>query len=308
MQAKNRVEMIRYTRRNFIKRTVAAAGTAGFAAGCRRFQLTDRGDLSPGAIDRLRAKLKGRLILPTDPSYESARRVFYWNAGTERRPRVIVQCATEEDALRAVEFARRHELEVAARAGGHSHLGWGCSNGLIIDLSGMKQIAIDPLRRTARLEGGVLSGEVARATGRHGLAPVLGQCPGVGASGVILGGGLGWLSGLHGASSDNLLSARVVTADGRVLTADSERHPDLFWALRGAGANFGVITSFECRLHPIGPVTGGDIHYSVRDARAVLRFFRELMDEAPDAFQATLNLTPGERVRFRESLPRWQRA
>ena len=287
-----------YTRRSFIQRTVAASGTLGFVTGCRRLQVTDGNNPGREAIERLRAKLKGRLILPSDPSYESARRVFYWNAATERRPRVIVQCAGEEDALRAVEFARRHGLEVAARAGGHSHLGWGCSNGLIIDLSGMKRIEIDPLRRTARAEGGVLSGEVARAAGRHGLAPVLGQCPGVGASGLILGGGLGWLSGLHGASCDNLLSARVVPADGRLLTADSERHPDLFWALRGAGANFGITTSFECRLHPLGPVTGGDIHYSVRDARVVLRFFRELMDEAPDAFQATLNLTPGERGVF----------
>src|SRR5437867_2045477 len=298
MQAKNRVEMMRYTRRNFIKRTVAATGTLGFATGCRDLQVTGRKELSRSAIDQLRTKLKGRLILPTDPSYESARRVFYWNAATERRPLVIVQCVSEEDALQAVEFARRHELEVAARAGGHSHLGWGCSNGLVIDLSGMKRIAIDPSQRTARAEGGVLTGEVARAAGRHGLAPVLGQCPGVGASGLILGGGLGWLSGLHGASCDNLLSARVVTADGRVLWADNERSPDLFWALRGAGANFGVTTSFECRLHPIGPVTGGDIHYSVRDARVVLRFFRELMDEAPDTFQATLNLTPGERGVF----------
>ena len=287
-----------YTRRNFIKRTVAATGTIGFAAGCQRLQVTDGNGLNRGAIGRLRAKLKGRLIAPGDPLYESARRVFYWNAATERRPRVIVQCAHEEDALRAVEFARRHDLEVAARAGGHSHLGWGCSNGVIIDLSGMKRIAIDPARRTARAEGGVLSGEVAREAGGHGLAPVLGQCPGVGATGVTLGGGLGWLSGLHGASCDNLLSARVVTADGRVLTADGERHPDLFWALRGAGANFGVTTSFECQLHPLGPITGGDIHYSVRNARVVLRFFRELMDEAPDAFQATLNLTPGERGVF----------
>src|SRR5687767_7598683 len=245
-----------FTRRNFIKRAVAAAGTLGLATGCRsrRGGITDRNDLSRDAIDRLRAKLKGRLILPTDPSYESARRVFYWNAATERRPRAIVQCVTEEDALRAVEFARRHELEVAARAGGHSHLGWGCSSGLIIDLSGMKRIAVDPLRRTARAEGGVLSGEVARAAGRLGLAPVLGQCPGVGASGVILGGGLGWLSGSHGASCDNLLSARVVAADARVLSADSEQNPDLFWALSGAGANFGITTSFDCRLHPIGPV------------------------------------------------------
>ncbi|HXJ56067.1 MAG TPA: FAD-binding oxidoreductase [Verrucomicrobiae bacterium] len=286
------------TRRNFIKRTVAASGTLGFATGCQHLAVTDSNDLSRAEIDRLRAKLKGRLILPADPSYESARRVFYWNAGTERRPRVIVQCAAEEDVLRAVEFAQRHELEVAARAGGHSHLGWGCSNGLVIDLSGMKRMAIDPLRRTARAEGGVLSGEMARAAGQHGLAPVLGQCPGVGASGLILGGGLGWLSGLHGASCDNLLSARMVASDGRVLAADSERHPDLFWALRGAGANFGVTTAFECRLHPIGPVTGGDIHYSVRDARLVLRFFRELMDEAPDGFQATLNLTPGDRGVF----------
>jgi hypothetical protein len=287
-----------YTRRNFIKQTVAASGMFGLAAGCQRLQVTGEPDLSRGVIERLRSKLKGRLIVPADPSYENARRVFYWNERTERRPRVIVQCAVEEDALRAVEFARRHELEVAARAGGHSHLGWGCSDGVVIALSGMKRIEIDPLRRTARAEGGVLSGEVARAAGRHGLAPVLGQCPGVGASGVILGGGLGWLSGLHGASCDNLLSAQVVAANGRLLTADAERHPDLFWALRGAGANFGVTTSFECQLHPIGSVTGGDIHYAVHDARTVMRFFRELMDEAPDAFQATLNLTRGERGVF----------
>src|SRR5262249_48050562 len=158
-----------------------------------------------------------------------------------------------------------------------------------------KRIEIDASRRVARADGGVLSGELARSSGRYGLAPVLGQCPEVGATGVTLGGGLGWLSGLYGASCDNLLSARVVAAGGRVLTADPQTNPDLFWALRGAGANFGVMTSFECALHPIGTVAGGEIHYSVRDARVVLRFFRELMDEAPDAFQATLNLTPGER-------------
>lgn len=290
--------MIPHTRRNFIKRAVAAAGTIGFAAGCRQVRVGGSDDLNRHSVDRLRSRLKGRLILATDPSYEAARRVFYWNPATERRPRVIVQCAAEEDAVRAVEFARRHQLEVAARAGGHSHLGWGCSNGVVIDLSGMKRVTVDPQRRIARAEGGVLSGEVARAAGQYGLAPVLGQCPGVGATGLFLGGGLGWLSGLHGASCDNLLSARVVAADGRILSADSERNRDLFWALRGAGGNFGVTTSFECQLHPISQVTGGDIHYSVRDARTVLRFFRELMDEAPDAFQATLNLTPGERGVF----------
>src|SRR5258705_13107975 len=152
--------MIWSTRRNFIKRTVAATGTLGFSAGCRCLQRADSHDLGRGAVDRFRAKLKGHLIVPGDPSYESARRVFYWNAGTEQRPRLIVQCAAEEDVLRAVEFARRHELEVAARAGGHSHLGWGGSNGLINDLTGMKRIAVDSRRRTARAEGGVLSGEV----------------------------------------------------------------------------------------------------------------------------------------------------
>ena len=291
-------KMTRHTRRNFIQQAVAATGTVGFAAGCRRLRVRNANDLDRGAIDRLRGKLKGRLIVATDPSYESARRVFYWNPATERRPRVIVRCGGEEDALLAVEFARRHELEVAVRAGGHSHLGWGTSSGVVIDLGGMKRVTIDPVRQTACCEGGVLSGEVAAAAGRYGLAPVLGQCPGVGATGVILGGGLGWLSALHGASCDNLLRARVVTADGRVLTADALHHPDLFWALRGGGANFGVTTSFECRLHPLGPVTGGDIHYPVRAAPAVLRSFRELMDEAPDAFQATLNLTPGERGVF----------
>ena len=287
-----------YTRRDFIKQSLVATGTLGFATGCRPPRAVNTPDFNLHAIRGLRTRLKGRLILPGDAAYENARRVFYWNPVTERTPRIIVQCAHEEDVLRAVEFARRHGLELAARAGGHSHLGWGCSNGMVIDLSGMKSIAIDPTRRTVRADAGVLSGEVARAVAPHGLAPVLGQCPGVGASGLILGGGLGWLSGLHGASCDNLLSGRVVTADAHVLTAESESNPDLFWALRGAGANFGVTTSFECRLHPIGPVTGGDIHYSLRDAKLVLRSFREVMDDAPDAFQATLNLTSGERGVF----------
>ena len=132
----------------------------------------------------------------------------------------------------------------------------------------------------------------------YGLSPVLGQCPGVGATGVTLGGGLGWLSGLHGASCDNLISAKLVTADTRIINIDSKENPDLLWALRGAGANFGVTTAFEMQLHPIGPITGGDIHYRARDARGVLRGFREIMDTAPDAFQATLNLTTSERGLF----------
>jgi FAD/FMN-containing dehydrogenase len=168
----------------------------------------------------------------------------------------------------------------------------------VIDLSQLKKISIDRERRIVRAQAGVLSGEVARAAGQYGLVPVLGQCPGVGATGVTLGGGLGWLSGLFGASCDNLISARIVTADTRTVDVNAERDPNLFWAIRGAGANFGVTTSFEAQLHSIGPVTGGDIFYAVRDARAVLRGFRDVMQEAPDGFQATLNLTPGERGIF----------
>lgn len=279
------------TRRHFIKRTVALTG----ALGCGGLFAADGRPISAEATERLRAKLRGILVLPTDASYENARRVFYWNPRTEKKPAAVVQCGHEEDAVRAVEFAREHGLEVAVRSGGHSHLAWGSCDGVVIDLSRLKQITIDPARRTLRAQAGVFGGEVARAAGEHNLVPVLGQCPGVSATGVTLGGGLGWLSGLFGACCDNLLSARLVTADARTLDVSAETEPDLFWGLRGAGANFGVTTSFEAQLQSIGPVLAGDIHYAVGDARAVMRGFREIMHEAPDGFQATLNLTPGER-------------
>src|SRR4029077_2675209 len=198
----------------------------------------------------------------------------------------VARRAHPEDVRYAVEFARRYGLEVAVRGGGHSHMGWGTSNGVAMDLSGVTRVTNGPNKRTGRIDAGLSSGGVMRVAGRYGLDPILGQCPGVGAAGVTLGGGLGWLSGLHGASCDNLLSARMVTADGRILSVDAERNPDLLWGLQGAGANFGVTSSFECRLYSLGPVTSGDIYYPVRDARTVLRFFRNLMAEAPDSFQA----------------------
>ena len=286
------------SRRQFIKRTLAITGALGLTTATRQVEVRARSQIDSDALKKLRAQLKGGLILPTDPDYEAARRVYYWNPDTERRPVLVARCAHADDVRYAVEFARRHGLEVAVRCGGHSHMGWGTSNGLIIDLAGMNRVTINPATLTGSIDAGVLGGEVMRVAGRYGLAPILGQCPGVGAAGVTLGGGLGWLSGLHGACCDNLLSARMVTADGRILSVDAERNPDLLWALRGAGANFGVATSFECRLYSLGPVTSGDIYYPVRDARTVLRFFRNLMAEAPDSFQATLNLTPGERGVF----------
>ena len=287
-----------FTRRNFVKQAAILAGGLGCAADGGGVQAANGAEISPEAVAKLREKLKGRLVLPSDEKYETARRVFYWNPKTERKPLVVVQCGHAEDVVRAVEFARRFELEVAVRSGGHSHLAWGCSNGLVIDLSSLKRITIDANRRIVRAEAGVTSGEVARAAGEQGLAPVLGQCPGVSATGVTLGGGLGWLSGLFGASCDNLLAARLITADTRAMDVNAEAHPELFWGLRGAGANFGVTTSFEARLQAIGQVLGGDIHFAVRDARTVLRGFRDIMHDAPDGFQATLNLTSGERGVF----------
>ena len=284
------------TRRHFIRQ--AAVVTGGIGSGHRWLRAADRPDISPDALASLRAKLKGRLVIPGESYYESARRVFYWNPRTEKKPVAVVQCGHEEDAVRAVEFARTHALELSVRSGGHSHLAWGSSDGLVIDLSPLKQITIDPEKRVVRAQAGAFGGEVARAAGAHGLVPVLGQCPGVSATGVTLGGGLGWLSGLFGASCDNLLSARLVTADAQIVEVNAASDPDLFWALRGAGANFGVTTHFEARLQSIDPVLASDLHFAVRDARAVLRGFREVMHEAPDGFQATLNLTPGERGIF----------
>lgn len=290
--------MNRSTRRQFIEQTVALTGGIGYVTGHEDLLAAERPALRPQAVEQLRTRIKGRLILPDDPLYESTHRVFYWNPRIEQTPLVIVQCGNEDDARHAVEFARQNELETSVRAGGHSHLAWGSCNGLVIDLSQLKQIRIDPSRRIVSAQAGVLSGEVGRAAGKHGLVPVLGQCPGVGATGVTLGGGLGWLSGLFGACCDNLVSARLVTADATILNVDSESEPDLFWGMRGAGANFGVTTSFQMTLQEIGTVVAGDLFYAVKDARAVLRGFREIMHDAPDGFQATLNLTTGERGLF----------
>ncbi len=285
-------------RRQFIQRAASFAGGMGCAKAGLQSASANCVDVSPDDYAKLRAKIRGRLVLPGDDSYETAKRVFYWNPKLASRPAVVVQCGHEEDAIRAVDFARRFGLELAVRSGGHSYLAWGSSNGMVIDLSPLKQISIDPRRQIVRAEGGVVGGEVSRAAAAFGMVPVLGQCPGVGATGLTLGGGLGWLSGLFGASCDQLVSTRMVTEDARFIEVDAESDPELFWGLQGAGANFGVTTSFEARLKPLGTVLAGDLFFSVRDARAVLRGFREIMQEAPDAFQAAINLTPGERGVF----------
>ncbi|MBX3421174.1 MAG: FAD-binding protein [Pirellulaceae bacterium] len=282
----------RICRRQFLTRSVALS-SFGYWVGSGMVSASDALEFNTEALRRLSQKLRGRLVLPSDVHYESAKRVFYWNPTTQRQPIAIVQCGHEDDVLRGIQFARDHQLEVAVRGGGHSYLAWGNSSGLVIDLSSLKQITIDPHRRVVRAQAGMLAGEVARSAGKHGLAPVLGQCPGVGAVGVTLGGGLGWLSGLYGACCDNLISATIANAGAQKMEACQESDPDLLWAMRGAGANFGVTTRFEARLFPIESVVGGDIHFAVANARNVLRGFSDLMRQAPDGFQANLNLTQG---------------
>jgi FAD/FMN-containing dehydrogenase len=280
------------SRRKFIARSLAYGGL-GYWVGTTSPITSANPEVNPDRLQQLRQKLQGRLVLPGDEHYDQAKRVFYWNPKTQRQPVAVVRCGAEEDVRHAVEFARDHQLEVAVRGGGHAYLAWGSSDGIVIDLSALNQIKIDPDHRTAQLQGGVLAGELSRAAGKYGLVPVLGQCPGVGAAGVTLGGGLGWLSGLLGACCDHLRAASIVNANAEPIIANDETDADLLWGLRGAGANFGATTSLTLQLHPLDSVVAGDVHFSIADAKTVLRGFRELMHTAPDGFQANLNLTRG---------------
>lgn len=251
-----------------------------------------RNEIDSDATNKFRASLLGRLILPVDQEYDQARRMAYWkNPATDKHPAMIALCAQEEDVARCVDFARQHDLTVAVRSGGHSFLGWStCDDGLIIDLSLMKDISIDPNKRVAHASAGVLAQEMDAASARYGLAPVLGQCSTVGIAGLTLGGGLGWLSGKYGAVCDNLLSANLITVDARSVTANTESNSDLFWAIRGGGGNFGIATSFDYQLHPVSEVLAGWLTYPVQEARNLLRFHREFMAAAPDELQVTVGI------------------
>jgi FAD/FMN-containing dehydrogenase len=239
--------------------------------------------LIPSAVGAFRDQLRGWLVTPDDADYDTARRV--WNGRIDRRPALIAFCANETDVVSAVRFAREHELLAAVRSGGHGCAGTAvCNGGLVIDLSLMKAIDMDARGGTVRAQAGVLWGELDRATQASGLAVPGGTDSEVGIAGLTLGGGNGWLMGLYGATCDNLLGADLVTADGRTLSASDTENADLFWALRGGGGNFGIVTSFRYRLHPVGPkVIGGALLYDYKDARQVLRRFRESAPTAPDA-------------------------
>jgi FAD/FMN-containing dehydrogenase len=240
--------------------------------------------------ERLRDCVHGPVIGPEDEGYDEARSI--WNGAIDRHPAWIVRCTGVADVVAAVRFARERDLPVAVRSGGHGVGGHSlCDGGLVIDLWLMKGIRVDPASRTARAEAGVLWGELDRETQHFGLATVGGIVTHTGIAGLTLGGGIGWLMRKHGATVDNLLSADVVTATGEVVTASDEQNNDLFWAIRGGGGNFGIVTSFEYRLHPVGPIVlAGPVFHLIEDAPEVLRFYREFIAEAPDELTTIFEL------------------
>jgi FAD/FMN-containing dehydrogenase len=237
-------------------------------------------------------RFRGRLVSDADAGYDESRRV--WNAMIDRRPSLIAHCTGAADVIAALGFARAQGLRVAVRGGGHNVAGLStCDDGIVLDLSPMKGIRVDPHSRTVRAEPGLRWVEFDHETQAFGLATTGGTVGDTGIAGLTLGGGFGWLAGKHGMTIDNLLSADIVTADGRLLHASADQNEDLFWAIRGGSGNFGVVTSFEYALHPVGPViTGGGVFHELHDAREVLRFYRELVASAPDEVTIYAGLLP----------------
>jgi hypothetical protein len=245
-------------------------------------------------VEALRARIRGTVILPADLEYESARKVY--NAMIDKRPAVIVRCADVADVIEAVNFGRTNALLTAIRGGGHNGGGLGiCDEGLVIDLSRMKGIRVDPGARTVRVEGGVTGGEMDHATHAFGLATPGGTVSSTGVAGLTLGGGIGHLSRPFGLAIDNLLEVDVVLADGRFVTANEKDHADLFWAVRGGGGNFGVVTSFLFRLHPVSTVVAGPTFWPIDQAPEVMKAYQDFILKAPEdisGFFAFLTVPP----------------
>jgi FAD/FMN-containing dehydrogenase len=247
------------------------------------------------SIPQLRGSLRGRVIEPDDPAYDEARSVFY--GGIDRRPAVIVRVADGGDVSRVVSFARETGLALAVRSGGHSIPGHSvCEGGIVLDLSDMRALEIDVEGRTAWAEAGLSTGEYTTATGAHGLANGFGDSGSVGLGGITLGGGVGFLVRKHGLTIDDLLAAEMVTADGQLLHVDAERHPDLFWAIRGGGGNFGVATRFRFRLQEVGTVVGGML--CLPATPDVIASFIAEADAAPEELSTIANVMPAPPIPF----------
>src|SRR5690242_16103443 len=241
--------------------------------------------LDSAALADLARGFRGELVRPGDAGYDDHRRV--WNASVERSPALIARCAGVADVIAAVRFARRTGLEVAVRSGRHSFPGLSiCDDGLVIDLGQMKGVRVDPEARTARAQAGVLLGELDRETQAFGMAVPAGIVTHTGIAGLTLGGGIGWLQRKLGLTIDQLLSVDLVTADGELVRASADENPDLFWGVRGGGGNFGIVTEFEYRLNPLGPVVlAGPIFWAMEDSPQVLRCYRDWITDIPDEMQ-----------------------
>ena len=234
------------------------------------------------ATQKLKGKVKGQVVLPSDPNYDEVRKI--WNAMIDRRPAVIVQCAKADDIPHALEFARLNGLEVSIRGAGHNIAGNAlCEGGLMIDLSTMKNVRVDATNRRAFVEPGATLADFDEAVQKHGLATPMGINSTTGVSGLTLGGGFGWLTRKYGMTVDNLVSAEVIIADGKKIRASENETADLFWAIRGGGGNFGIVTQFEFKLHPVGPqILAGLIVFPSKQAKQVLRQYREFVESAPE--------------------------
>jgi hypothetical protein len=242
--------------------------------------------LKEATVATFNARLRGELLRPGDTGYEDARKV--WNGMIDKRPALIVSCGGVGDVTDAIRFARENDLLVSIRCGGHNIAGKAvCDGGLMIDLSRMRDIHVDPVKRTARVEGGATLGDLDRATQAFGLATTAGVVTHTGVGGLTLGGGVGRLARKHGLACDNLLAVEVVTAAGRVVRAHATENADLFWGVRGGGGNFGVVTAFEFQLHPVGPgVLGGIVVHPLEKARSALEFYQEYSRTGPDELSA----------------------
>jgi FAD/FMN-containing dehydrogenase len=238
--------------------------------------------LDEAAVSALEDSFRGEIVRPTDPSYDEHRRI--WNGSIDRFPALIARCAGVADVIEAVRFGKETGLRVAVRSGGHSFPGQSvCDGGLVIDLGLMKGVRVDPETHTARAQAGVLLGELDRETQAFGLAVPAGIVTHTGLAGLTLGGGIGWLMRKYGLTVDQLLSVDLVTADGELVKASERENPDLFWGVRGAGGNFGIVTEFEFRLNPVGPIVlSGPIFWPMEESTNVLRFYRDWITDVPD--------------------------